>query len=221
VAVIGKKWLTIKNKKGKRRLEDPEDYVRLEIAKALELGIPVIPVLVGGAQMPSASSLPDILQKLARRQAHSILDVGFKQSVSSLINTIQKQSKREQEATRKVPAKVLWVDDNPANNQALIERYRSRGIIFDLALNTKQALDFLAHDEYALIISDIGRGSDWEAGIDMIPQIRSRFPKSPPIIIHAHPKAVEAHAEKAKKLGASLVTASQEELIDWLEKVPV
>src|ERR1700736_6285006 len=38
LAVIGKKWLTIKNKKGQRRLEDPEDYVRLEIAKALELG---------------------------------------------------------------------------------------------------------------------------------------------------------------------------------------
>jgi hypothetical protein len=55
----------------------------------------------------------------------------------------------------------------------------------------------------------------------MIPEIRSRFPKAPPILIYAHPKAVEAHGEKARNLGASLVTASPQELIPWLEKVLV
>jgi CheY-like chemotaxis protein len=120
---------------------------------------------------------------------------------------------------KRTPAKILWVDDNPANNQAMIDHYRPLGISFDLALDTKQALDFLAQSEYALIISDIARGSDWEAGIHMIPQIRSRFPKAPPILIFAHPKAVEAHAEKARNLGASLITTSPRELIPWLDKV--
>jgi CheY-like chemotaxis protein len=136
---------------------------------------------------------------------------------------LQEQPERlaAQPETRKAPGKVLWVDDNPANNQALIDHYRPLGISFDLALDTKQALDFLAQGEYALIISDIGRGADWDAGVHMIPEIRSRFPKAPPILIYAHPKAVEAHGEKARNLGASLVTASPQELIPWLEKVLV
>ena len=116
---------------------------------------------------------------------------------------------------------MLWVDDNPANNQALIDHYRSLGISFDLALSTKQATDFLAQGEYALIISDIGRGDDWEAGIHMIPEIRTRFPKAPPIVIYAHPKAIEAHGEKARNLGAILATASTQEVIARLEKLLV
>jgi TPR repeat protein len=80
-------------------LDDPEDFVRLEIAAALERGIRVIPVLVGGAPMPSSSSLPDTLQKLARRHALTLPDTGFQQSVSSLIETIDAaQEQREREA---------------------------------------------------------------------------------------------------------------------------
>lgn len=115
--------------------------------------------------------------------------------------------------------KVLWVDDNPSYNDELVDRYRPLGISFDLALNTKQALDFLAQGDYDLIISDISRGADWEAGISMIPEIRNRFPKAPPIIICAHPKAVEAHGKRARDLGASLVTASPEDVMRRLDNI--
>jgi parallel beta-helix repeat protein len=117
--------------------------------------------------------------------------------------------------------KVLWVDDNPSNNDELIDRYRPLGISFDLALDTKQALDFLARGDYALIISDIARGDDWNAGIRMIPEIRNRFPKAPPIIICAQPKAVEAHHQTVKDHGASLVTASPQEVMRWLDNILV
>jgi hypothetical protein len=50
------------------RLYDPNDYVRIEVEAALSRKIPVIPVLVDGASMPAASSLPDSLKALARRQ---------------------------------------------------------------------------------------------------------------------------------------------------------
>ena len=49
VAIIGKDWSSSKNDKNQRRLEDPDDYVRIEIETALQRDIPVIPVLVGGA----------------------------------------------------------------------------------------------------------------------------------------------------------------------------
>lgn len=69
VAVIGKEWLHLSNAAGGRRLEDPDDMVRLEIATALNRGIPVIPVLVQGAQMPRGNDLPDGLKPLASRNA--------------------------------------------------------------------------------------------------------------------------------------------------------
>ena len=54
LAVIGKSWLDAKDESSRLRLEDPMDFVRLEIASALKRDIPVIPVLVRGASMPWA-----------------------------------------------------------------------------------------------------------------------------------------------------------------------
>ena len=58
LAVIGERWLTLKGRSGVRRLDEPDDFVRLEIAKALERGVRVIPVLVGGAAMPGRPICP-------------------------------------------------------------------------------------------------------------------------------------------------------------------
>jgi carbon monoxide dehydrogenase subunit G len=69
LAVIGSRWLTVTDGKGRRRLDDPSDFVRLEIEAALERGVRVIPVLVDGASMPSPAELPTGLERLTRRQA--------------------------------------------------------------------------------------------------------------------------------------------------------
>jgi hypothetical protein len=61
IAVIGGRWLISSDEDGKRRLDNPEDFVRLEIATALKRGIRVIPVLVEGASMPRPPDLPDDL----------------------------------------------------------------------------------------------------------------------------------------------------------------
>ena len=64
VALIGRGWLDIKDAAGKRRLDNPEDFVRIEIAAALSRDIRVIPVLVDGASMPRSTELPDNLKPL-------------------------------------------------------------------------------------------------------------------------------------------------------------
>jgi tetratricopeptide (TPR) repeat protein len=69
LAVISSRWLTVTDEHGRRRLDDPGDYVRLEIETALTRGIRVIPILVDGARMPGADELPPSLAMLARRQA--------------------------------------------------------------------------------------------------------------------------------------------------------
>src|SRR5579875_3914055 len=69
LALIGPGWLNAVSEHGTPRLEDPNDFVRLEIATALRAGIRVIPVLVDGAQMPDPGRLPAELRPLHRRQA--------------------------------------------------------------------------------------------------------------------------------------------------------
>ena len=67
VAVIGKHWLTATDAEGRRRLDNPDDLVRLEIAAALDRNVLIVPVLVAGAQMPRAQDLPRALSSVSRR----------------------------------------------------------------------------------------------------------------------------------------------------------
>ncbi len=67
LAVIGRDWIKAKGRKGKSRLEDPGDFVRIEIESALKHQIPVIPVLVGGAKIPPAERLPASIQDVSYR----------------------------------------------------------------------------------------------------------------------------------------------------------
>ena len=70
LVVIGPRWLSAKDAGGRRRLDDPEDWVSREIAECLGRdGVRVFPLLVDGAQMPAAAELPEAIRGLARRQA--------------------------------------------------------------------------------------------------------------------------------------------------------
>jgi hypothetical protein len=86
LAVIGPTWLNIAAKTGTRRLDDPHDFVRLEIETALKRNIPVIPVLVGKAAMPEPDQLPDSLQPLVFRHGLEVRrDPDFHRDVDTLI----------------------------------------------------------------------------------------------------------------------------------------
>ncbi len=89
--IIGRYWLSMTNNQGQRRLEDPRDLVRREIESALELAIPIIPLLVMGAEMPGEEDLPESLAKLASLNAHTVRpDPDFQQDMLSLSNGIKK-----------------------------------------------------------------------------------------------------------------------------------
>jgi len=68
LAVIGSSWLTVQGQDGRPRLQDPADFVRIEIESALQRNIPVIPLLVTGAEMPAAEDLPESPRRIALRQ---------------------------------------------------------------------------------------------------------------------------------------------------------
>jgi len=90
LAIIGPNWLKALDASGQRRLDDPHDFVRLEVSAALNRGIRVVPVLVGGAPMPTAEQLPEPLQSLARRQAHELSDSRWDFDVQHLIETLER-----------------------------------------------------------------------------------------------------------------------------------
>ena len=92
VAVIGPDWLKMQDQNGGRRLDDPSDLVRIEIAAALSRGVRVIPVLMDGASMPRASELPSELLPLTRRQAISISHERFGTDCEVLVQTIKKSA---------------------------------------------------------------------------------------------------------------------------------
>jgi hypothetical protein len=77
VVVIGPDWLGQQDSAGQRRLDDPDDFVRLEVLTALDRDIHVIPVLFRGAPMPAPEAFPSALQRLSRRNALEVGDARF------------------------------------------------------------------------------------------------------------------------------------------------
>jgi hypothetical protein len=89
LVVIGRAWLNAKDSTGQRRLDDPNDLVRLEIATALRQEATVVPVLVGGSDMRSERDLPPDLQPLARRNALLLNDQDWDHHMARLIDVIE------------------------------------------------------------------------------------------------------------------------------------
>jgi tetratricopeptide (TPR) repeat protein len=105
LALIGPQWLTVRDAQGKPRLEDPGDYVRLEIATALGRNIRVIPVLIQGAAMPGAAALPEDLKPLAMRNALELSSTRFHTDADRLIAAIER-AMDEAEREKRIPEPV-------------------------------------------------------------------------------------------------------------------
>ena len=108
---IGPNWLSAKDASGKRRLDDTDDFVRMEIIAALERKIRVIPVLVGGAHMPRKQDLPEALAPLSRRNAIELSETRFHSDVSRLIEAIEKPRVFPEKATEPLPGSVALMAD--------------------------------------------------------------------------------------------------------------
>jgi flagellar biosynthesis GTPase FlhF len=88
VAVIGRNWASSTDKDDRRRLDDPDDFVRIEIEAALKRDVHVIPVLVDGAIMPKMDELPESLKGLARRQGIGVSAERFEDDVEKLTRAL-------------------------------------------------------------------------------------------------------------------------------------
>lgn len=89
LVVIGPKWLEIVDSEGRQRLSRPDDFVRLEVLAALQRDVPVIPVLVRGARMPSPSQVPEDLRELVYRDGVELTHARWDSDVAVLIAALK------------------------------------------------------------------------------------------------------------------------------------
>lgn len=90
IALIGPRWLTATDDRGRPRLDDQSDFVRVEIQTALERRIRTVPVLVERASMPLEQQLPEPLRLLARRQAIELTDTRWASDVGALVEKVKR-----------------------------------------------------------------------------------------------------------------------------------
>jgi len=140
LAVIGPEWLSAADRQGKRRLERSDDFVRQELERVLDRDdVMLIPVLVHGAEMPTADDLPSSLTPLAFRQALELSDRRWRSDVGQLITELETRTEQDVK-----PHRVERADR--------VDRSRpSAG--FSALLRTRQALVILATALAALVIA--------------------------------------------------------------------
>lgn len=90
IALIGRQWLWATDANGQRRLDDPEDVLRIELERALAHGLVIIPARVQDAELPSPEDLPDSLAPLARRQAIELRDTSWRDDVDRLLRSLDR-----------------------------------------------------------------------------------------------------------------------------------
>jgi len=132
VALMGKQWVNIKDETGERRLDNPQDFVRVEVSTALSRGVRVIPVLVDGTSMPTSGQLPNNLKPLARRNAVLVNHYSFHDDANRLIEQLERALKAAEES-KILKAKKLKEEDVRKKRQEEIENLLSQAdIAFDL-----------------------------------------------------------------------------------------
>ena len=91
VAVIGPNWLNARDEDGNRRLDNPHDFVRIEIGAALQRNIPVIPILLDGAKVPKPNQLPKELEEFSLRNGLDVRHASFHNDIDRLVQSLKGQ----------------------------------------------------------------------------------------------------------------------------------
>lgn len=206
LALIGPGWLgAAEAKAGRRRLDNPADFVRIEIGEALARDIPVVPVLLDGTPMPSADELPDDLRELAYRQALFLEYRTFDTDVERLIRKLELSA-----GPRVVAASSRTLDgvtpDGDASNSTirpeayLAAEWNNRGVGLHNERKFAKAIEcfdkaLLCNPDYAIALAN--RGASRAAMRDAEAAMRD-FDAS----VSLAPDAVSGYLHRAKALAA-------------------
>lgn len=176
---------------GKLGTSGLEVTAKRQIEAAAALGAAAAKTETGAAQQPA-------IKEQRAREIAAVVSEAVKP------RTIRKLSE----------ALALWVDDNPNNNVHERRALEALGIEFELSTSTEDAVQKIRPGKYAVIISDMGRPPDNEAGFTLLEELRKRGDTTP-FIIYAGSRAIQLR-EEARKRGAFGSTNNPEELFQWV-----
>lgn len=198
------------------RLHEPSNVVGYEWQRARFHGLPVVPVLVGGAAMPADDQLPAALRWFTRRNALQLRLPSLTADIDACVAAVPTLG-----TTPRRAARVLWVDDHPANNEYERRLLRGDGIVFDNVVSTDEAIEQLTNETYDLVITDLGREASTDrsasAGAAFLDQPIVRH-GGPPVIVYAGRWAVAQRDELVRR-GALDVMAGREHLLQTVREV--
>ena len=141
LALIGDRWLTITEADGTRRLDNPDDFVRLEIEAGLTRDVRVIPILVAGTSMPDASDVPASLAKLVRHQALVLSPSHFNADLIPLLKALESTLTQAQAPPAaqqpESAALALWTERDPGTRHMSPSRDHIYQLVSELSLPGK------------------------------------------------------------------------------------
>jgi CheY-like chemotaxis protein len=192
------------------RLHEPTSVVAFEWQRARFHGIAVVPVLVDNAGLPANKKFPSALRWFSRRNALALRRASSSADVQACVEAIPALASAPRRAAR-----VLWVDDRPANNEIERKLLRPHGIVFDNVVSTDEAVEQLGAESYDLVITDLGREGSSDrsatAGATFLDQPIVRN-GGPPVVVYAGQWAV-LQRDDLRRRGALHVTASRRQLL--------
>ena len=177
LALIGDRWLTTADDGGSRRLDNPDDFVRLEIEAALARKVRVVPILVAGAAMPRPDELPPTLVPLVRRQALELSPTRFDSDTARLVRALEKtlaevQSRTAREAREadvqstgredptRLPPRAGVQMQRGAREQTAPKAMAKVAPILRAQTEQGQQFDDPSEDLLFQLLGDIGRGDE-------------------------------------------------------------
>ena len=150
VAVIGPTWLDVSETDGQRRVDNPNDWVRVELETALGRGIPVIPLLVGGARLPRADELPETLKELPNRgAAQARPDPDFHSDLNRLIRRLEEIVEL---------AESLIEVEKPSLLQLTVDQRKDLRAALMSAFPSQPSLELMVEDELEESLNQITQG---------------------------------------------------------------
>jgi hypothetical protein len=179
LALIGDEWVTIADAQQRRRLDDPDDFVRLEIEAALTRNVRVIPILVDGAKMPRADDLPPSLAGLVRRQALELSPARFDFDTSRLLKVLDRtlaevRSEHEDATAASVPAAKA-----PGGSAAERPTAQASGIEAPTA-QPDVGVGLYDDPEYTAALAAYFT-ERWDTAVDLLTRVLARYPDHPQV----------------------------------------
>jgi TIR domain len=179
LALVGDQWLTITDADGGRRLDNPDDFVRLEIEAALTRNVRVIPILVDGARMPRADELPPSLAGLVRRQALELSPARFDFDTSRLLKVLDRTLVEVRAANDDAAVAAAAAPNAPEQSTTQLPPIQASGSEAPTT-RTDRTVELYDDPEYTAALAAYFT-ERWHTAVDLMTRVLEKHPDHPQI----------------------------------------